>query len=106
MEDYNTCTFPSKKYYNLEAWEQEQRAKASKKRKRRHDSDDEDEEENDAPMVFNDEEILRQERKKARDDRDNKEHQERLASQKLAALERETESRIKILNSVMKNKSQ
>jgi len=63
MEDYNTCTFPSKKYYNLEAWEQELRLKASKKRKRSQTDDDED----DAKelLVFNDEEILRQERKKS-----------------------------------------
>ena len=31
MEDYNTCTFPSEKYYNVEMWEAKQR---DKKRRR------------------------------------------------------------------------
>merc|ERR1719231_1841893 len=31
VEDYNTATMPSKKYYNLEAWDAEQRGKRQKK---------------------------------------------------------------------------
>ena len=34
MEDYNTATLPSRKYYNLEKWEAEQRAKRAKKVRR------------------------------------------------------------------------
>ena len=30
MEDYNTCSFPSKKYYNLREWERRQLGKREK----------------------------------------------------------------------------
>ena len=30
MEDYNTCSFPSKKYYCLREWEQKQEGKKGK----------------------------------------------------------------------------
>ena len=30
QEDYNTVTFPHKKYYNIEAWESKQAAKQAK----------------------------------------------------------------------------
>lgn len=38
IEDYNTATMPSKKYYNLQVWEKEQLAKKANKRKDMSDS--------------------------------------------------------------------
>jgi len=94
LEDYNTVTLPHEKYYNLHLWEEnETRRKLKKQQKEEQRKKQEDEE----GPIFNDEEQLRLERKRARDKKANDEYQERILSTSIARIERERETMKKIL---------
>jgi hypothetical protein len=57
MEDYNTATLPHPKYYNMDAWLEQERARAAKKEAKKHAREHES-----APPAINllaDEERLR-----------------------------------------------
>eukprot|EP00455_Lapot_gusevi_P034423 TRINITY_DN3793_c0_g1_i1.p2 TRINITY_DN3793_c0_g1~~TRINITY_DN3793_c0_g1_i1.p2 ORF type:complete len:119 (-),score=32.87 TRINITY_DN3793_c0_g1_i1:168-524(-) len=80
MEDFNTGTFPSKKYYNLRLWEMKEAEKESKKTKkiRQH---------------LTDEERLRIERLEAMERRAKEAEDARVASLKQALKQQLHESR-------------
>jgi hypothetical protein len=99
MEDFNTVTLPSEKYYNLAAWElkeakkqakqkEKERKKARKKALKYGDSE---------VSVFNDEEARRLEKKMEREQKQDLEYKQHLLDMSSAAVEREHESMKKIL---------
>jgi hypothetical protein len=78
MEDYNTATMPHVKYYNLEAWEmkdyheQQEAERKSRKKRSRHGSggdgyDYVSDTEETAGYGFNDEQLVREEKKRQRE---------------------------------------
>jgi hypothetical protein len=69
MEDYNTGTMPSKKYYNLEKWEAKERMKRLKQLSKQQPSGGYDDEGGELlPLSFNDEEAIREQRRKQREE--------------------------------------
>jgi len=92
MEDYNTCTMPSKKYYNLEKYELKKIRKQNKAALKKKSSSE-------VQSVFNDEEELRLQKKREREQRQQKEVKDKLFETKLNAMHREKDSMFKILES-------
>jgi hypothetical protein len=82
MEDYNTATMPHEKYYNLEAWEmrdyRERQEEERRQRKRRLDGDDEDDvrDAERASFAFNDEQLVREERKREKEREERRQFEE------------------------------
>mmetsp|Transcript_5111 Transcript_5111/g.8367 ORF Transcript_5111/g.8367 Transcript_5111/m.8367 type:complete len:287 (-) Transcript_5111:1018-1878(-) len=73
VEDYNTATMPSEKYYDIARWEMQEYQNAQKKKARKRID------EGDVPVVFDDEAAVAQERRLARARREQKEFKETLS---------------------------
>jgi len=100
MEDFNTCTMPSKKFYDLEKWETKEAAKRKKQMfkelkdsKRKKDNES-------VPLTFNDEEDLRIMRKREREQKEAQVYRDKILEATLNAANREKDSMLKILGVV------
>jgi len=102
MEDFNTCTMPSKKFYNLEKFEQ----KEAKRRNQRLMKDAKKQEKvkikdlDNVQTTFNDEEELRLQRKREREKKEKQAYQDKIFEATLNAANKEKDSMLKILGVV------
>lgn len=87
MEDYNTATMPHVKYYNLEAWEMKEyhekqaAERKSKKKRSRHDHGKGDgydyvSDVEEGSFGFNDEQLVREERRRQREEEERRQFEE------------------------------
>jgi hypothetical protein len=78
MEDYNTATMPHEKYYNLEAWEMRdyREKQEDERRKRKRQLEDGDAAEGEGVIAFNDEQLLREERRREREREERRQFEE------------------------------